>query len=361
MHNNTVEKTQLFLNRAMLLAVLIGLYFTSWVNYLLFHTLAELFSIVVAFSLSMIAWNSKRYIRNPYLLFIGIAYLFIGVLDLLHTLSYQGMPIFAEYGYCANQLWIGARYLESVTLLLAFFFLRGDRLPRVNLVFAIYTVITALFIATIFYWRIFPVCFDETQGQTPFKIISESIICLILVAAIFLLRENRDRFDQKIYPLLFWSLVCTIISELSFAIYISNYGLSNMVGHYFKIFSFLLIYWAIIKTGIEKPFELTFLELDRTNRKLSNEIEVRKKTQQEKEQLIERLTKALDEIKTLEGILPICMHCKKIRDDKGYWKQIENYIHEHTEVEFSHGICPDCLTAHYPEFADDIIKKTVEK
>ena len=62
------------------------------------------------------------------------------------------------------------------------------------------------------------------------------------------------------------------------------------------------------------------------------------------------LQKALSEVKTLQGILPICSHCKKIRDDKGYWKQIESYIRDHSEVDFSHDICPECAKKIYPDY-----------
>ncbi|MBU1341025.1 MAG: hybrid sensor histidine kinase/response regulator, partial [Proteobacteria bacterium] len=104
------------LHKAIIVSVLVGLYLTTFVNYLLFHSLSEIFSIVVAISFFMITWNSKEYIKNQYLLFIGIAYLFIAFIDLLHTLSYKGMPIFTDYDFYANQLWIGARYMESITL-----------------------------------------------------------------------------------------------------------------------------------------------------------------------------------------------------------------------------------------------------
>jgi hypothetical protein len=352
----TPKQIQPLINYSALLAVLIGLYFTTLVNYVLFHTLAEVFSIVVAFSIFVIAWHSKQYIRNPYLLFIGIGYLFIAFIDLLHTLSYKGMPVFTDYDYYANQLWIAARYMESITLLSAFIFLRSEKTFKANTIFTVYTAITCLLIASIFYWKIFPVCFVDGTGLTTFKKISEYIICLILAAAIMLLHKNRDRFESKVYQLLLWSLFCTIISELAFTFYINNYGLSNLIGHYFKIFSFLLVYTAIIKTGIEKPFELIFLDLDKANRKLNKEIAVRTKTQQANEHLINKLQKALDEIKTLEGILPICMHCKKIRDDQGYWSQIEKYIHAHSGAKFSHGICPDCLERHYPEVLTGIKK-----
>ena len=63
----------------------------------------------------------------------------------------------------------------------------------------------------------------------------------------------------------------------------------------------------------------------------------------------EKLEAALSEIKTLSGMLPICAHCKKIRDDRGYWNQIESYVQEHSKAEFSHGICPECAKKHYPD------------
>jgi hypothetical protein len=66
------------------------------------------------------------------------------------------------------------------------------------------------------------------------------------------------------------------------------------------------------------------------------------------------LETALDEIKVLRGIVPICSYCKKIRDDRGYWNQLESYLRAHSEAEFSHGICPDCVQRYFPDMADDL-------
>ncbi len=74
-----------------------------------------------------------------------------------------------------------------------------------------------------------------------------------------------------------------------------------------------------------------------------------KKIEKEREALIVQLHDALEKVKQLSGILPICMHCKKIRNDKGYWSQMEAYISEHSEAEFSHGLCSDCAKKYYPE------------
>ena len=73
-------------------------------------------------------------------------------------------------------------------------------------------------------------------------------------------------------------------------------------------------------------------------------------TGEEREKLISKLQEALDNIKTLKGLLPICANCKKIRDDKGYWNQIESYIRDRSDAEFSHGICPDCAKKVYSDF-----------
>ncbi len=84
---------------------------------------------------------------------------------------------------------------------------------------------------------------------------------------------------------------------------------------------------------------------------VTRDITARKKAEEERERLIRELQKALGEIKTLAGLLPICANCKKIRDDKGYWNQIEVYISEHSEAEFSHSLCPQCAEKLYPEYS----------
>jgi HAMP domain-containing protein len=70
--------------------------------------------------------------------------------------------------------------------------------------------------------------------------------------------------------------------------------------------------------------------------------------------LIAELHTALGNVRLLEGLLPICASCKRIRDDRGYWNQIESYISAHADVQFSHGLCPECLRSNYPELADRV-------
>lgn len=248
-------------------SILFGLYLTSLYSYLLFHSLAEIFSIIIACGIFMIAWNSRRFLDNHYLLFIGIAYLFVGGLDLVHTLAYKGMGVFS--GYNANlptQLWIAARYLQSISLLLAPLWI-GRKL-KINSMLLAYGVVVALLLLAIFPWQIFPDCFMEGRGLTPFKKISEYIISLILMTAIILLIQRRKEFDDIVFQLLNWSILTTIAAELAFTFYVSVYGLSNLVGHLFKVVSFYLIYKALIETGLVRPYDLLFRNLKKSEEAL---------------------------------------------------------------------------------------------
>ncbi len=90
-------------------------------------------------------------------------------------------------------------------------------------------------------------------------------------------------------------------------------------------------------------------ELEKSNAKLLEEISERKKAEEQREKLVHELQEALAKVKQLSGLLPICASCKKIKDDKGYWNQIEAYISEKSEAEFTHGLCPDCAKKYYED------------
>lgn len=121
-------------------------------------------------------------------------------------------------------------------------------------------------------------------------------------------------------------------------------------------FPFLYIYlqWQSSKSDVtleNRPVLAILKQVAEIERELSDaqkEINRRKIAEAERDKVIGELQKALSEVKTLRGFLPICAYCKKIRDDKGYWNQIEAYIRDRSEAEFSHGICPDCAGKHFP-------------
>lgn len=248
------------------------LYLLSRYSYLLFHGIAEVFSILIAWSIFIIAWNTRKTSSNGYLLFLGIAYLFVGGIDLVHTFAYKGMGVFQGYDAdLPTQLWIAARYMESLSLLAAPFFLR--RRVRATGVFAAYAAVTALVFLSLFLWDIFPSCFVEGSGLTAFKKISEYVICLILACAFALLYRGRDALDHDVFVMLSASILVTIASELCFTLYADPYGLLNQMGHFLKIVSFYLIYRAIVVTALTRPYDLLFREIKRSEERFRSIIE----------------------------------------------------------------------------------------
>ncbi|MCX7815978.1 MAG: diguanylate cyclase [Syntrophales bacterium] len=257
MNIDTIKKHAFLI---LFVALLLAIYFATYRNYLLFHSIAEIFSIVIACCIFILAWNTKNFISNNYLLFLGIAYLFVGIIDFVHTLAYKGMNIFV--GYDANlptQLWIAARYTESISLLIAPIFV--DKRINLTVTLVIFFIFCSFLLASIFYWDIFPDCFIEGKGLTTFKIASEYVISIILCGAIVTLLRIRERFDPVILRYLLAAIGFTIAAELAFTFYVHVYGLSNMIGHYFKIISFYFVYKAIFETGVSNPYSLLLKDL----------------------------------------------------------------------------------------------------
>ncbi|MDA8140886.1 MAG: histidine kinase [Desulfobacteraceae bacterium] len=263
-----MKKTQNIFMLAVAVMALIGLYLSSIYSFLLFHTLAEMFSISIACGMFMIAWNSRQFTSDHYLLFLGIAYLFVAGLDLLHTIAYKGMHllIIGDSTNVAAQFWIAARCLESVSLLISPLFLR--RKLQVDLLLSIFGIIFFLIILSIVYWKIFPACFIEGSGLTPFKIRIEYVICGILLVAATVIYKRRAEQERVVVQWLLVSIAFTIASEIAFTDYVWAYGFANLIGHYFKILSFYFIYRAIIQTALTNPYSLLFLELKRSEQAL---------------------------------------------------------------------------------------------
>lgn len=243
-----------------------GLYLSSLFSFHLFHILAEYFSIIVGCGAFMVAWNTRRVSENNYILFVGIVYLFVGLIDLLHALTYQGLGVFPQATQDHPiQFWIAARYLDALALLLAPFF--AGRRMRVSLVFAGLAVATGGLVASI-YFGVFPSCYQAGLGTTAFKSISEYVVCGIIALAILYTWQKRAHFDAQVLRLLIAAMVVTIVTELSFSSYAGLFGTFNKLGHYLKILSFYLIYKATIQASLTRPYETMFGDLKRQKAEL---------------------------------------------------------------------------------------------
>jgi hypothetical protein len=154
---------------------------------------------------------------NNYLLFIGVAFLFIGGVALLHTLAYEGMNVFPEVSpNLATQLWIAVRYLLSFSLLTGFLFVR--RKFRPNLAFIGFATVFALLLGSIFHWQNFPAAYTDGAGLTPFKVVSEYVVSAILLGAIALLLKTRETFDGTVVKYLIAAMATVIAGDVIYLV-----------------------------------------------------------------------------------------------------------------------------------------------
>jgi PAS domain S-box-containing protein len=264
--------------------ITILLYVISLENHLLFHTLAELFNVLIAYIVFLVVWKSKNSLLNKYLLLIGISYFFIGSFDLLHTLAFRELGLFPGFDSDPPvQFWIVGRYLESISFLIASLFLiesrkneRGNSIFFENSLFArktffIYALISAYLLTSVLYLKNFPASYIEGSGVTSFKLISEHVVTLILFSSLVLLYVKRNRFDREVFTLIAISILLAIFEGLPFVSFNHMDSFPSFAGHLFKVLSYYFIYRAIVVTGFEEPYNILFRELKQREEALTEE------------------------------------------------------------------------------------------
>ncbi len=231
--------------------LLLGL---SSIHFLWFHALAELFSIAVGVSLYLIARNSYHFTRNNFLLFLAQGFFWVAIIDTVHTLSYKGMGLIpGNDPNPATQLWLCARALEAVVLLLAPRFLDNHPLPKWS--FGLLGTLSLGAIALVFL-DVFPDAFVVGQGLTSLKVASEYVIIILLLLSGVRIYLHRGALDPALYRIMLGVIALTIISEFAFTLYIDVYGLSNLVGHLAKLWAFGLLLVAVSRWMLAHPFRL---------------------------------------------------------------------------------------------------------
>ncbi len=241
-------------NVAVPLALAGALFLLSRVSFLWFHTFAELFAIVVGVSLFIVARASYGFNRNGFLLFLAQGFFWAACIDAIHAMTYSGMGLLAgDDPNPPTQLWLLARLLEAVTLALAPRYVEYQGSPDCG--FAVMGAASGLGVAAVF-TGVFPDAFIAGSGLTPFKIAIEYAVIAVLVAAAWHLHLRRAAIDGALYSILMAIIALTVVSEFAFTLYVSVYGLSNLVGHIAKLWAFWLLLHAIWHWMLRQPFRL---------------------------------------------------------------------------------------------------------
>ncbi len=251
-------------------ALLAGLLWVGVRDFLIFHTLIGIVTVVAVWSIFFTAWNSRQIVRNIYFSFIGIAYLFAGSVELLQILSYKGIALFGDAGQSA-QLRLVARSLESAALVIAPLLL-GRKL-KTGPVLVAFGAVAAVALLSVFYWRNFPACLIDGIRPTGFEKISEYVIILLFIASIFILSLKRQQFEFSMFLALVTSITLFIISELAFTAYTNFHLRTNEFGHFVRLIAVYLMYRVFISTGIFVPFNRISRNLTLTEKNLYSLLE----------------------------------------------------------------------------------------
>jgi len=252
--------------------------------------------VAVSVTIFSIGWNTYRFDYRVTMRILGVGSLWVGFIDLLHTLAYKGMGVFpSATANLPTQLWISARYLETLTLFSGALTLNkrasgseSASLLSPRVLMRLFHGIVLLLLVSIFA-GFFPDCFIEGKGLTRFKIGSEYLISLILLGTGFLYWKSREAVSKTILRYLLMAIGITILSELSFTLYQDVYGAFNYLGHILKFFSILFIYQALIEQNLTNPMQFLIKEIADKNRALEEEITVREqKTRELEKQLAEK-------------------------------------------------------------------------
>lgn len=251
-----------------ILGVVLTLELARSVHYIFFHTMVEVFAVVVSLSIFILTWVSHRYLSSGYLIILGAAYGAIGIVDVFHALTFKGMNLFpgVSLNY-TNQFWLTSRFLESVALFCGPLMI--SRKPNILYVSGVFSALaTGACIAVIYQW--FPPTFIDGKGLSPFKIYSEYVIIAIMLAGLTMLYRRKVHFDARIFSLLAGSLVLAIAAEFCFTQYVGFYDFSHALGHYFRFASVVLAFVAIVISGVRHPLDFLFHEINDRQLKLKN-------------------------------------------------------------------------------------------
>ena len=233
-------------------------FFSTSDGYLPFHMTLEFISISVSFMVFALAWNLRKMENNSQIIILGVFALAVGLIDLVHTFSFSGMPDFftPSSPEKAIYFWIAGRLLAAIALLLVAILPPKHWTPRLffPLIAVVFVVVGLVTFIGVDHPEWFPHTFIDGQGLTAFKIGVEYVITTIyFVAAAILLwrRKLRSGIDSRWLAAAAWTLG---LAELFFTMYASVTDTFNMLGHVYKVIAYLMIYRAIFAAGVQEPY-----------------------------------------------------------------------------------------------------------
>lgn len=256
---------------AWLIAILFAIFILAWLfpqphaleglaQYLPLHTALETFAVVVAMLVFAVGWNAYSRERSQNIVLLSCLFLSVGLIDFAHTLSYQGMPDFVTPSSAqkAINFWLSARFMAAIALLLsAAMPWRSCSSPTTRYIFfgssIFYTVI--IYYIVLFHENILPQTFIAGNGLTAFKIGAEYLIVTVNLITVGLLIIQARRPQPYDVASLLSAVAVMALSELFFTLYATVTDIFNLLGHIYKVVSYIFIYKAIFVASVREPYK----------------------------------------------------------------------------------------------------------
>jgi|GEM_PF-645782 len=235
-------------------------------SYLVFHNFTEIFSIVVSFSIAGVGWYTYDQSRDRHALFLSCAFLAVGLIDLMHMLSYPGMPalVTLSSNIKSQQLWLAARMVTAMAFLASSFVYPNSQnrlISRMVLLSAALIVSGFVFIGVIYFPSSLPVTFIEGKGLTPFKVYSEYLIIFLFTLSFATYWNRFIRTRDKLLVYFLSAFIFCIFSELAFTLYKGAFDTFNVLGHIYKVAAFFVIYRGVFITSVKRPYSVLQREI----------------------------------------------------------------------------------------------------
>jgi PAS domain S-box-containing protein len=249
------------------------------IDYLFFHSIVMFIGIIICFAIYLFAYNTYRIAKSDFFIILGIGSLVVGMIDILHTVSYFNVGLFGlEANNLAASLWLIGRYVGSITVFASSIVLYRDKKQlNIRIVKIIYLVTFMSIILSVYVFRGFPTNYIEGLGSTPFNKICRVIIVLILVATLIIFHKTLNTINKGLVFYMELSIVFNIINELLFIFFSHNHSIENTSAFVLRTIAFYMRYKAIVQIGLREPFDNISLALADVTNKLEQQDELRMK------------------------------------------------------------------------------------